>query len=546
MRTDQGILLYFPGPQTAGVSAHSSHLRGLILSRNKIAASLSKLKLDGEIQTGSVMPPMLRHPRQCEKCFQVNECLLYHAASEGGDENTSGLGSFFTDRLKHLSSNHLEYFDAWNRMLDLELRESIRHYRDIWLQSTEERLLQGNTLGQLCLIQNHHGSLSLSSVEEDVNMILRFGIRSVHCIRSDVYSESTITHYSTYPDSSSSSFFSSSSSSLLDSSTLKKGDFVILSLESADGSRFILNMSRGTIWGLTSETVDIKVPSALNWASSEIYLGLGPRPTWRIDKDILTTGFSRAKDNLLRLFIGSPAPHVIQQGLNTQRSHRIHKSYLNQDRGDQRLCELIMDYRLPQFLSEKFTYDFFQRYTKLRSQYEALNTDQQHAIDRAFQAQDYCLILGMPGTGKTSSIVTLVRMLLAAGYSVLVTSYTHSALDHLLLKFMEDQDQQETVIVPEQFLRLGSKSQVHPTLQRYTLEVNHGESIRSTKAMKNKMNSAMLVGTTCLGTNHIFLRKRRFDYCIVDEAGQITQPVVFGPLQCADTFVLVGDHYQVS
>ena len=39
--------------------------------------------------------------------------------------------------------------------------------------------------------------------------------------------------------------------------------------------------------------------------------------------------------------------------------------------------------------------------------------------------------------------------------------------------------------------------------------------------------------------------KRKFDYCIVDEASQITLPVCLGPLRYADRFVLVGDHYQL-
>lgn len=39
--------------------------------------------------------------------------------------------------------------------------------------------------------------------------------------------------------------------------------------------------------------------------------------------------------------------------------------------------------------------------------------------------------------------------------------------------------------------------------------------------------------------------ERRFDYCIVDEASQITLPVCLGPIRMANTFILVGDHYQL-
>jgi superfamily I DNA and/or RNA helicase len=45
-------------------------------------------------------------------------------------------------------------------------------------------------------------------------------------------------------------------------------------------------------------------------------------------------------------------------------------------------------------------------------------------------------------------------------------------------------------------------------------------------------------------TSFIF-NKRKFDYCIVDEASQLTLPVCLGPLRYADRFVLVGDHFQL-
>lgn len=43
----------------------------------------------------------------------------------------------------------------------------------------------------------------------------------------------------------------------------------------------------------------------------------------------------------------------------------------------------------------------------------------------------------------------------------------------------------------------------------------------------------------------ILLKKRVFDYCIIDEASQITLPTCIGPLRYAKTFVLVGDLYQL-
>lgn len=53
-------------------------------------------------------------------------------------------------------------------------------------------------------------------------------------------------------------------------------------------------------------------------------------------------------------------------------------------------------------------------------------------------ARDYALILGMPGTGKTHTMAHAVKALLIRGASVLLTSYTNSAVDNLLLKLKSE------------------------------------------------------------------------------------------------------------
>jgi DNA replication ATP-dependent helicase Dna2 len=55
----------------------------------------------------------------------------------------------------------------------------------------------------------------------------------------------------------------------------------------------------------------------------------------------------------------------------------------------------------------------------------------------------------------------------------------------------------------------------------------------------------LVVGGTCLSSHHPLIARKRFDVCIVDEAGQLTQPVCLGPLANAKVFVLVGDHNQL-
>ncbi|KAH8091282.1 single-stranded DNA-dependent ATPase [Aureococcus anophagefferens] len=71
------------------------------------------------------------------------------------------------------------------------------------------------------------------------------------------------------------------------------------------------------------------------------------------------------------------------------------------------------------------------------SAFAALNGDQRRAAELALGATDYGLVLGMPGTGKTSTVEFVVRCFVAAGLRVLVASYSHAAVDHLLEKLLD-------------------------------------------------------------------------------------------------------------
>lgn len=116
------------------------------------------------------------------------------------------------------------------------------------------------------------------------------------------------------------------------------------------------------------------------------------------------------------------------------------------------LRKFIIDKEIPSFLSSDSHLDSFIKSSGLTF---SLNTSQRLAIVKALAANNYALIKGMPGTGKTSTVATLIRLLVLMGRSVLVTSHTHSAVDNLLLLLHKN---------GIDFLRLGSKTRVHPDL----------------------------------------------------------------------------------
>ncbi|XP_011607896.1 DNA replication ATP-dependent helicase/nuclease DNA2 [Takifugu rubripes] len=221
-------------------------------------------------------------------------------------------------------------------------------------------------------------------------------------------------------------------------------------------------------------------------------------------------------------------------GLSTHLTNLSSLMENNQDSA--RLRELVVDLRPPEFICSLSS--VLPRETKdtVASILKGLNKPQKQAMKKVLLSKDYTLIVGMPGTGKTTTICTLVRILYTCGFSVLLTSYTHSAVDNILLKLKRFR---------VGFLRLGQAQKVHPEILSYTEESARRRGVHSLSQLEQLYNKELVVGTTCMGIKHPIFTRRRFDFCIVDEASQISQPICIGPLFYAKRFVLVGDHQQL-
>lgn len=66
-----------------------------------------------------------------------------------------------------------------------------------------------------------------------------------------------------------------------------------------------------------------------------------------------------------------------------------------------------------------------------------VNADQFKAIETSLKTDSFSLILGMPGTGKTRTICIMIDLMIKMNKRVLVTSFTHVALDNIIDKFLE-------------------------------------------------------------------------------------------------------------
>ncbi|KAK2585939.1 hypothetical protein KPH14_010520 [Odynerus spinipes] len=164
-----------------------------------------------------------------------------------------------------------------------------------------------------------------------------------------------------------------------------------------------------------------------------------------------------------------------------------------------------------------------------------LNEDQQRAILKCLAANEYVLIKGMPGTGKTETIVTLIEVLFKLGCSVIVTSHTNSAVDNILVKLLAKN---------LDFIRLGSPFMIN-SLLRCKSEEYLTSKCKSLEELESVYSNKNIVGVTCFGAHHVLFGKKKFDVCIVDESTQVMQPAILGPLYNAHKFILVGDPNQL-
>ena len=93
-------------------------------------------------------------------------------------------------------------------------------------------------------------------------------------------------------------------------------------------------------------------------------------------------------------------------------------------------------------------------------------------------------------------------------------------------------------------MRFGNVNAVEPSLREFVV-ADDDTMFTSSRELQERLASQKVFGATCLGMRGALVRSMKFDWCIVDEASQITIPGVIAPLLHARKFVLIGDHQQL-
>ena len=213
-----------------------------------------------------------------------------------------------------------------------------------------------------------------------------------------------------------------------------------------------------------------------------------------------------------------------------------------------------------------------------------LNPPQQEAVRFALAAKDVAVIHGPPGTGKTTTVVEVIRQAVARGQRVLACAPSNHAVDNLLEKLLA---------AGERPVRVGHPARVDPSLRDRALDLlvqkhadarqarqfakdaralfrqadkwtrdkpqpgEKGAMRREARALLDEarkaealaaekiLNEARVICGTLTGLSSDVLGNRRFDMAVIDEAGQSTEPASWLPLSRVEKVILAGDHRQL-
>ena len=568
-----GVLLYLnhQSQQISYVSPQLGEIKTLMGQRNVVASGLKKAcsprgvtlsyaegtRGDNNMDAPAIATfspataadlPQLINPHSCKRCFSNRECMLYVASgSDLALDVVEGHKTLLSKFTGHLKEEDLAYFRKWDKLIDIEVGGSNSKTSDAWLVNS--RLLEINN-GE-----------TISGLTVDMLASYKVEDRALICFRRE---------------------HGANSLQSLDSLRFSPGAYVIVSTDGTifddftnsknitiNKSRHRMHVTKGFIDRIESNSLflstnydELKQIELMihrcrgNQSGSKIAL------SFRIDKS-KTVSTSTLRWNLINFLNGDYRPSTTKECTPHER--------IKQQRLP-RLRDLVIRLKAPEFASD-LRCSIFNGIDQQGSEYNLrvlledefshqLNNDQQDAVRMAVSGKDYTLIQGLPGTGKTSTLTFLARLFMAKGKKVLITAYTHSAVDNIMLKLIEKgMGSTNAQSGTSELVRLGNKNSCHESVKTIlhselarkvdTMSENLGKTgdypqHPSAISIKRVITDARIVGVTALSLPRSpLLQNEIFDVVIIDEAGQINEPATLGAISAADTFILVGDHKQL-
>ena len=215
-----------------------------------------------------------------------------------------------------------------------------------------------------------------------------------------------------------------------------------------------------------------------------------------------------------------------------------------------------------------------------------LNQSQNSAVQKILSAKDIAIIHGPPGTGKTTTLVQVIRQTLFTEKQVLVCSPSNTAVDLLTEKLHREgitvlrlgnpariseevlmntldakvaahesyKDLKSYRKTAEEYFRMAGKykrtfgkeeREQRQLFYQEARKILHDARILEDFIISEQFDKAQVIACTPVVSSGRMMRDKQFSTVFIDEAAQALEPMSWIPISRSSRVIFAGDHFQL-